>query len=118
MQLPSQISWHFGFGRNPMIADSVLSALEYDCFREKPRRFGLRFVHADADVAQKLGLLPDIRAQLCPETRALPPCGGQVHDGPDAKAVIPGGRPRCRYDRRPPDREPRLAPLSSKLAIA
>ena len=99
--------WHrkspgiFGFGRNPMIADPVLSALEYHSFPEKPRHFGLRFVHADADVAEKLGLVPDIRAQLCPEMRALPPGGGQVHDRPDVKAVIPRGKPRRRYDRRP-----------------
>ncbi|WP_354084992.1 hypothetical protein [Bradyrhizobium sp. S3.3.6] len=76
------------YHRYPVIADPVLSALEQHSFPEEPRRFGLRVVQADADVVEKLGLFPEIGAQLCPETRALPPRGGQVEDRADAEAVI------------------------------
>jgi len=71
-----------------MIADLGLSALEYQSFPEKPRPFGLRFVDTDADVAEKLGLVSEIRAELCPETSPPPPCGGQAEDRADAQAII------------------------------
>ena len=86
--------WHrkspgiFGFDRNPMIADPVLSALEYHSFPEKPRRFGLRFVQADADIAEKIGLVSEIRAQLCPETGSLPPRCRQAEDPTEAQMIV------------------------------
>jgi hypothetical protein len=62
--------------------------LQSQRFPEKPRRFGLRFVQADADIAEKIGLVSEIRAQLCPETGSLPPRGRQAEDRTEAQMIV------------------------------
>lgn len=68
--------------------DLGLSELQQRRFPEKPRRFGLRFVQADADIAEKIGLVSEIRAQLCPETGSLPPRGRQAEDRTEAQMIV------------------------------
>lgn len=55
---------------------------------EKTRRFDLRFVQADADIAEKIGLVSDIHAQLCPETGSLPPRCRQAEDPTEAQMIV------------------------------
>src|SRR5437899_3124272 len=68
--------------------DLGLSLLQQQRFPEKPRRFGVRFVQADADIAEKIGLVSEIRAQLCPETGSLPPRGRQAEDRTEAQMIV------------------------------
>lgn len=48
----------------------------------------MRFVQADADIAEKIGIVSDIRAQLCPETGSLPPRGRQAEDRTEAQMIV------------------------------
>jgi hypothetical protein len=48
----------------------------------------LCFVQADADIAQKIWLVSEIRAQLCPETGSLPPRGKQAEDRTEAQMNV------------------------------
>jgi hypothetical protein len=54
---------------------------------EETRRFGLRFMQTDADIAEKIGLVPEIRAQLRPETGSLKPRGRQAEDRTEAQMI-------------------------------
>jgi hypothetical protein len=65
-----------------------LSGLQQQRFPEKPRRFGLCVVQADADIAQKIGFVSEIRAQLRPEASSLPPRGRQAEDRTEARMNV------------------------------
>ena len=46
------------------------------------------FVQANADIAEKIGFVSEIRAQLCPETGSLPPRGKQAEDRTEAQMIL------------------------------
>jgi hypothetical protein len=48
----------------------------------------MRLVQADAEIAEKIGPVSDIRAQLCPETGSLPPRGRQAEDRAETHMIV------------------------------
>jgi len=62
--------------------------LQRDRFPKEARHLGSRFARADADIAEKIGLVSDIHAQLCPETGSLPPRGRQAEDRTEAQMIV------------------------------
>jgi hypothetical protein len=48
----------------------------------------MRFVQANADIAEKIGPVSDIRAQLCPETGSLTPRGRQAEDRTETQMIV------------------------------